>query len=297
MSQEMNGISSLLAATDWAEEWKALQLARKQADDASYWDERSKTFGMNDKPSDYAQSFIELAGLRDGESVFDMGCGSGALALPLARAGHEVLAADFSQGMLNRLIESAAAEKLSGITTKQLSWEDDWEKNGIAPKSYDCAFASRSIATADLKDSLMRLNAVARRSCCITLSTSYSPRCDERILRAIGLENLVGRDFWYAVNILIQRGYTPELRYIKSARYDSYDSPQEAWENLTLMLDSVARVVPKRNLDESRERLKAWFDDKLIENPRADEEGQSAYTFAEPRMVNWAFISWDVDPI
>lgn len=52
-----------LEKTDWAHVWRDLQVQRQAADDASYWDERSKTFGINDKPNDYALSFLELAEL------------------------------------------------------------------------------------------------------------------------------------------------------------------------------------------------------------------------------------------
>lgn len=283
-----------LGKTDWAAVWRVLQIKRRVADDAAYWDERSKTFGANDKPNDYAQRFLELANVKPGESVFDMGCGNGALALPLAAAGHEVLAVDFSRGMLDRLEHDAARRNVTGITTKLASWDDDWKAAGILPNSHDVAFASRSIATADLKDSLLRLNAVARRKCCITLATSYSPRCDEAILRAIGFDALVGRDFWYAVNILMQMGMLPDVRYIESARFDAYESREEAWENVLLMLENALKADSAHDAADARKRLRAWFDENLSLKPHAGKDGQDVYMFAQPRVVTWAFISWDV---
>ena len=312
-------VHDILQETNWSDAWKQLQIQRNKADDSTYWDERSKSFGLNDKPNDYALSFLQLADLRPHESVFDMGCGNGALALPAAAAEHPVLAADFSQGMLTRLQRDAAAQNITGITTKLVSWEDDWQAAGILPKSCDVAFASRSLATADMKDSLLRLSSVAKRKCCITLATSYSPRCDDRILRAIGFSSLVGRDFWYAVNILMQLGFLPEVRYIKSTRFDNYDSVQEAWENLQLMLNRVLQICPQHNADDARARLRAWFDENLREKQTGSLVGSACsnstseasasasrthashpstkhttYTFAQPRVVTWAFISWDV---
>ena len=278
---------SLLISTDWAQEWKNLQAVRKRADDSSYWDSRAKNFGSNDKPSDYARSFIELADLREGESVFDMGCGNGALALPLARAGHPVLAADFSRGMLEGLEASMAAEGLTGITAKQASWEGDWEAAGILPKSCDVAFASRSIATSDLRDSLERLSSVARRKCCITLSTGHSPRSDDNILRAIGFENSMGRDYWYAVNILIQMGLRPELRYINSERFDVYESFDEAYGNISLMLHGLGDMVTEERLAQLQNNLLAWTKEHL-------KPCNGGFSFDQPRCVSWAFISWNV---
>ena len=278
--------SASLLTTDWAEEWKQLQVLRQRSDDASYWDGRAKNFGHNDRPNDYANSFIELANLQEGESVFDMGCGNGALALPLARAGHPVLACDFSGGMLERLRADAEAQGLTNITSKQMSWADDWEAADVLPKSCDVAIASRSIVTSDLRDSLERLSSVARRKCCITLSTGHSPRSDENILRAIGMTEAVGRDYWYALNILIQMGIKPELQYIKSARHDIYESFDEAYGNASLMLEGMGELVTPQRKQQLAQNLHAWVTEHL-------KPCESGFMFDEPRVVSWAFISWD----
>lgn len=161
----------LLTTRDWNEEWKELQKARRAADDASHWDKRAATFGSKDAPNPYVERFLKLAAIRPGESVLDMGCGTGALSMPLGAAGHLVVAADFSRGMLGVLEGELAERGIASVTPKLMSWEDDWAAHGVLPGSVDVAVASRSIATADLKDSLMRLTDAARRRVCITLPT------------------------------------------------------------------------------------------------------------------------------
>lgn len=49
--------------------------------------------------------------LQVGSPVLELGCGTGRLALPLARKGHEVIAVDVSPAMLARLRAKLAAEK------------------------------------------------------------------------------------------------------------------------------------------------------------------------------------------
>lgn len=292
-------ITPLLTTRDWNEEWKRVQRARRAPDDPTYWDGRAHSFPADARASDYALRFIELAGLRAGERVFDMGCGTGALALPLARAGHPVVAADFSGGMLARLSEVAVQAGLANIETLQMSWEDDWEARGVKPRSADVCVASRSIATADLRDSLLKLTDVARRRVCITLTTGSSPRTDERIMAALGLRDALMRDYLYAFQILAAEGLFPQVDYIESARFDTFADAAEAREALGRMIDGAAGAV---NGEAARTRafarLDAWLADNLVPNERAGEDDrhglpQKALRLREPRIIRWAFIAWD----
>lgn len=290
---------SQLSSTDWNEEWKKLQKARNRTDSSVFWDERSKTFTTKDSPNAYVEDFLRLADIQPGDAVFDMGCGTGALAIPLAKKGCTVMAADFSQGMLNVMAENQKQQGAGNITPVNMSWNDDWSAFGITQNSADVCIASRSMAVADMRDALLRLTDVARRRVCITLATDSSPRTDERILRAIGLAPSGGKDHQYAMNILMNEGIKPSLNYIHSIRSDTFDNFDDAYATLSRMVNDVAALhASDQQRETALDNLREWLEANLIENQdvnKPDKKGipQKPWRLREHRLVTWAFISWD----
>lgn len=65
-----------------------------------------------------AEMALSLAGLAPGMTLLDVAAGSGALSIPAARLGADVLATDLSPAMLDLLLRRAAKEDLTGIETR-----------------------------------------------------------------------------------------------------------------------------------------------------------------------------------
>lgn len=278
-----------LLETDWNVEWKTLQTARRSPDDPAFWDARAKHFQPRETHP-YARDFLNLADVRGGESVLDMGCGAGSLAIPLAQDGHPVIAADFSPCMLDALREGIAHHGLGSLVTPlQLAWDENWDSAGIKPKSVDVAIASRSIATSDLEAALLKLDRAARRRCCITLVATASPRYDTHIMNAIGASVTNSRDYVYAFNILVGLGINPEVRYIDSPRRDTFDSLEDGVVDFSRILEGG---------NENRiDALRGYLAAHMVANPHAGEPGpkgkpQGRYMLDHIRMVHWAFIAW-----
>lgn len=302
-----------------AEEWRKLDGRRRTPDSQKHWDERAKSFSFKDTPDAYLQSFISKAGITGEESVLDMGCGTGSLAVALASMGCSVVAADFSTGMLDRL-RSKAAERgvlwergssglyLGGssadgakmcpseieagkILPLRMSWEDDWSNYGVEENSVDVAVASRSVITHDLEDSLQKLSAVACEKVCVTVGTGFSPRVDMRVARAMGLELERHNDALFVFGIASDLGYEPTVSYIHSPRTKSYISPDEAYHSLLRTRDYLADTIDQISVEESACRLRNFLADHLVE---IEEDGTKRWALDQSRVVPWAFISWDV---
>ncbi len=269
---------------DWERAWHEYQDARSKPNDAAEWDVRSGSFGSR-SDGVYEGAFLDLAAIRPGETVLDMGCGTGLLAVPLAQAGCRVVCADFAPKMLEST-ERAAREAgvADRVETRRLAWDDDWDAAGLGTDCVDVAIASRSLATYHLTDALTKLDSAARRRVCLTVACGNSPCRDERAYRAVGRRRTVVDDHLYVFNILVEHGVQPELRHIVSHRRPGFGGRQAALEQLSQMMGG--------DLSEGElAALGRFLDEHYAVNPQANPHRQ--YEADEVRTTRWAFVSWD----
>ncbi|MDR2106021.1 MAG: class I SAM-dependent methyltransferase [Coriobacteriales bacterium] len=195
------------------------------------WNERAEEFARHAGASVYADAFIDYLALPPAQHILDMGSGSGTLAVPLARAGHRLLAADFSPRMLEVLEQRATDEGLANIRTTLLDfnapWEQ-WETAGITEGCVDVAIASRSTMVDDLAAAFEKLERAARTKVAVTMATEFSPRGIKRTGRSYENDPDFVPDFIFALNILLQTGRYPELRFIDSYKPEPPNTEQGA---------------------------------------------------------------------
>ena len=140
-------------------------------DSQAYWNKRAATFTRS-ATSDYDRWLMDMLALKAGEEVLDMGCATGTLAVPPARAGHRVHGCDFAEAMLAILDERAAAENLP-IISRLLAWEDDWEEAGLGQNSVDVAFASRSLMSGNVFSAVRKLDSAARSRAAVVVPEAF----------------------------------------------------------------------------------------------------------------------------
>ncbi|MBE6471344.1 MAG: class I SAM-dependent methyltransferase [Coriobacteriaceae bacterium] len=273
---------------DFGELWRQEAKARRAPDGPDAWDERARDAVTKYGPSEYSEEFLRLARLLPGETVLDMGCGAGALAVPCAQRGHDVLAADFSPVMLARCAATVPADAPGTVSTKLLAWDDDWEAAGIAPKSFDVALASRSIATDDMEAAIAKLSRTARRKVCVTVVSGLSPRVSQPFFADLGLTCRGHQDAAFAFSIACQLGFEPEASFIRSSRIDRFATRDDALADYTKMLRFADEFGESSVPADAEAQAAAWIDEHLL----PDAAG-GLYVDA-PRTFRWAFIAWEV---
>jgi len=137
---------------------------------AEKWNQRSATFGRGrdqqarKRLTDDVINFLEQSGVRiKGAKVLDIGCGNGALALPLARLGAEVTAFDISVGMLSQLDKIALQEGLAVRTVEGSWWSADIDALGFRSE-FDLVMAARNPSMRNV-DCLERMMACSQGHC------------------------------------------------------------------------------------------------------------------------------------
>lgn len=262
-------------AIDWNRVWRAqLALRNSPKRDSCFWDKRAPSFAKATE-TEYIDYFLAIMKPRAEWSVFDMGCGSGTLAVPLAKLVSSVTAVDFSREMLAVVRKRCEHEGISNVKIIQGQWEDDWRKLGI--NSCDVAIASRSMVVDDLQSSILKLSAMARKRVYIVSVAGDGPR-DRRIFDAIGRPFESGPDYIYNYNLLYQMGIQAHVTFIEEIRNRLYESPEEAVESMQWMFNDLS--------SREKEKISDYVKDHLISYC-------GGWRLSYANVVRWAVMWWE----
>lgn len=199
-------------------------------DSRDYWNQRAATFTRT-ATCDYELWLMRLLALDPADTLLDMGCATGTLAVPLARAGHRVHACDFAEAMLAILNQRATQESLP-ITSHLLAWDDDWQAAGLGENSVDVAFASRSLMAADVQPYIRKLDLAARVKAAVVVPGGSLPSADPQLLAHLGRPAAPPRAVESVKRVLADLGRVPVLSTTTTLRPMRFASFEEGLANL-----------------------------------------------------------------
>ena len=238
------------------------------------WDRRAERRSRGEGDSDYDRAFLARMDLTGARTALDVGCGTGNLAIPLAKRLRKVHALDFSPEMLRYLEINRKRAGAENVQVHRLSWTDSWKGVPAA----DVVVCSRAMSVEDLRGALEKLHRKAKLRCYLTLHAGGSYLGPD-VLGLLDREMEPRPDYIYAVNILYQMGVKAKVDFLRSRGGLGYASAED-------FLGAVRwRVGDLAKKEEARLR-------KFFRSLPREADGKSRYR----HDFEWALLSWEKEP-
>jgi SAM-dependent methyltransferase len=156
---------------DWNEAWKKPEgdeskIPGTPSNCGRRWNDPNRCKRFNDavKENNWAASAqrIQAMDIVPSSRILDVGAGPGTLAIPLAGIAAHITAVEPSKGMLDCLFENIRESGIRNIMVVPKKWEEVDIRNDLNPP-YDIVFASYSLGFSDLREALMKMDAVSSK--------------------------------------------------------------------------------------------------------------------------------------
>lgn len=200
------------------------QLAARPSSTAEQWDSKAQDTKIGNLASPYVTALLGLMRLKPTDSLLDVGCGAGAVAVLAAPLVKQVYGLDFSKGMLQLLQANAQHYGAHNIKSLCKGWGDDWQD---VPQC-DVVVASRSTLVDDMQMALVQLNQKAKRHVYLTYPAKLS-FASRATIDPQQQPELATPSYLYIIAILHQLGIQAQLRFLNSKTGQIGTSPEADW--------------------------------------------------------------------
>jgi len=255
---------------------KTAMSSQKHSNDHEFWEKRSSSFAEHAGKTHYPNEFLKLMSLDPEYTVLDMGCGGGALAIPLAGKVKKITAVDFSPKMLAIVGNICRERNITNIETILGEWDSDWAAIGIG--KYDIAIASRSLRVEDSVPYIQKLINAARRRVFISAPEGNGP-FDMKLLEFAGREAPVKTDYHKLADALKGMDISASLSFIEENQNNRWRTLDEAIESHKWMFFGATPL--------EEEKMRLFFEKNLIHK-------NGMFQLSYERTCRWAVMWWDV---
>jgi len=249
--------------------------SQKHSHDLEFWEKRSSSFADHAGKTRYPNEFLKLMRTEPDWTVLDVGCGGGALAIPLAAKVKKVTAVDFSPNMIAIVRNLCREQNITNIETILGEWDSDWAALGIG--KYDIAIASRSLRVEDSAPYIQKLINAARRQVFISLPEGDGP-LDTKLLEFAGREKTVKPDYRQLMDVLQGMGIRANISFIDETQPNRWRTFDEALKGQMWMFFNAT--------PEEDEKVRLYLEQNLIQK---DGMVQLPYE----RAYRWAVMWWN----
>jgi ubiquinone/menaquinone biosynthesis C-methylase UbiE len=255
-------LNTHLESQFWINAWEevrtkspgATSIIRSDAEMIEYWNHLATSYDQAHsslEPGKRVKVVMDILQrdklLIPGDSIIDIGCGTGNYSIPFAKIGHCITAVDSSPEMCKQLVSKTKNLSLDNITVLNHLWEKlDLEQEGWHEK-YDLSFASMTTAIFDYH-TLQKMIRVSKRSCCLIFwAENGFNQVRKDLFRLIfkkddpgsGLASII-----YPFNLLYSLGYFPKIEFI-SSEWASTETTDKAIENLCRFFWLYTDITPE----------------------------------------------------
>ncbi|MFO8101395.1 MAG: methyltransferase domain-containing protein [Dehalococcoidia bacterium] len=208
--------------------WKE-QMARASLkwEDEKFRYERTQLPPLSFRTGNYAEELVEQLALSPGDTVLDIGCGDGAIAVRVAKRVRQVTALDADPNLLFPVTQRAVAEGITNLSFLNL----DWREARIGPDIpvHDIVLASRFRQITDLRGFLEKMNAAAIDKCYLTWIAERE-EMDARICQILGREYHPLPDYSIIPKVLHDLGIEARVDFFSTRSTHRFESEEAAIE-------------------------------------------------------------------
>jgi len=255
--------------TDWFVLWTQLVQAhdrywvikkKQKKKNVDAWKDRARHFDKMvqkrwTKPDTSRQLLQSMLKASPGATVLDIGAGTGAWAIFMARHALHVTAIEPSDSMCDVMRERIAAENITNVSIIQDKWPD------VDVDVHDFSFASHSMyGVADFRAFVEKMNQVTRKRCLLLMRVLLADAPMARAAMRVWGQPYDSPNFQVAHNALMQMDIYPDVVMETEKGWDPWTH-----ETLDMALSEVKNRLNLEN-DSTHDRfLRSLLEDSLIE--------------------------------
>ena len=273
--------------TDWSSLWRELvkikSYSRKRdagaESQADVWHAKARPFDESVKrrwaKPDSSRDFI-LSQLDANATLLDIGAGTGAWTVLLARRVRQVTAVDLSEAMLEVMRENLAAEGITNVKTVQGAWPD------VSVEPHDFSLCAHAMyGCPDLPAFIARMVACTKRICFLMLRAPTLNGVRSEAAQHIWGHPLDSPNFTIAYNILLQMGIYANVLMEDTGLWEPRTSAS--------LQDALSDMKHHLGLNENNDHDE--YLTGLLRRRLTLQNGQYIW----PREVRSALVYWTVD--